>query len=66
MSQGTEIAKVGPVAAHLHYGMTSHFGVSGQFPAAFEAYYASDDQGATWHYVYRGVPKAGQYLKRTQ
>jgi hypothetical protein len=66
VSQGEDVAALGPVADHLHYGVSSHLGVRGQFPAAFEAYYASDDKGVTWVPVFRGVPRVGQYVYRIQ
>jgi hypothetical protein len=46
---------------HLH--VSTGNGVSGTFPVAFDDYYVSTD-GKTWTKVFRGHPKAGQYIKR--
>jgi hypothetical protein len=32
---------------------------------AFSNYEASDDQGASWHAVARGVPAQGQWVRNT-
>lgn len=66
---GQFLAKVGPEAAHLHFGGVNRTdGIISiervTFPVAFDDYYASDDQGRVWYYVLRGYPRDGQWIKR--
>ncbi|HEX6737464.1 MAG TPA: LamG-like jellyroll fold domain-containing protein [Vicinamibacteria bacterium] len=72
---GQKIAKVGDTGAnvgafHLHIAVTNlgegHKG-EGAFvtlPAPYTNYEASDDNGTTWTRVLRGVPRAGQRIRR--
>lgn len=62
IAKGEEVGKLGPNAAHLHFSGTS--GEKVTIPIAFDDYWASDDDGATWKKVYRGHPKKGQLIKR--
>ena len=63
IQQGARVAKLGPMAAHLHFGGR---GRGNTIPVAFTNYWASDDGGATWKQVLRGHPLAGQKIKRTE
>ena len=58
-------------AFHLHIAMTNlgegHKNDGGAFitiPAPYTNYDSSDDSGSTWHHVLRGIPRAGQWLRR--
>ena len=58
-------------AFHLHIATTnlgeSNKNAGGAFvtiPAPYSNYQASDDQGAHWYPVTRGIPRAGQWLRR--
>ncbi len=65
LNLGEYVALLGPNAAHLHFG-ASNRNVGGGYtiPIAFDDYEASDDGGDTWHHVFRGHPKKGQYIRR--
>jgi murein DD-endopeptidase MepM/ murein hydrolase activator NlpD len=74
VNDGQHLADVGDTGAavgayHLHFA-TTNLGESrtaGAFvtiPAPFSDYEASDDQGTTWYRVLRGIPLAGQWVRR--
>jgi Concanavalin A-like lectin/glucanases superfamily len=48
--------------SHLHFNLSN--GNVTTIPAAFSDYEVSTDGGKTWTKVFRGHPKAGQYIKR--
>src|SRR5262245_2198925 len=58
-------------AYHLHIA-TANLGESNKnaggafltIPAPYSNYEASDDEGAQWHVVTRGIPRQGQWLRR--
>jgi twitching motility protein PilT len=64
LPKGTQLAKLGPVAEHLHMDLSNRLG-GVTIPMAFANYEASDDKGKTWKKVIRGIPKAGQWIRRT-
>ena len=76
VSEGRGLAKVGDTGAnegayHLHLAVTNlgeaNKGNGGAFvtiPAPIANYEASDDSGRTWQHVLRGVPRAGQWIRR--
>lgn len=47
---------------HVHFGARSASEAL-TIPLAFSNYEASDDDGATWYHVDRGVPKHGQWVR---
>jgi Concanavalin A-like lectin/glucanases superfamily/Peptidase family M23/Bacterial tandem repeat domain 1 len=58
-------------AYHLHIAVTNlgegrknSGGAFVTIPAPFVNYDASDDSGATWQHVLRGIPRNGQWLRR--
>ena len=75
VTDGQYLANVGDTGAgvgdyHLHYATTNlgesnrNAGVFVTIPAPFSNYEASDDQGTTWYRVLRGIPRAGQWVRR--
>lgn len=62
---GQFLAKVGPKAAHLHFGALNKTEAGVTLPVAFTDYWISNDEGDTWQHVLRGHPKKGQWIKRT-
>lgn len=63
IAAGEYMAKLGPKAEHLHLDVGDS---NGTLPGAFTNYWVSEDQGATWSKVFRGFPKKGQWIKRTE
>ena len=61
IGKGDYVGKLGPDAAHLHFGGTN---LEYTFPVAFDDYWVSDDAGKTWRHVVRGIPTDGQLIKR--
>jgi hypothetical protein len=61
IKQGEFLGRLGPKAEHLHFCFSDDLGT---MPGAFVDYQMSEDQGATWTKVYRGIPKYGQWIKR--
>jgi Concanavalin A-like lectin/glucanases superfamily len=57
---GTRSAPGAALNYHLHYAFGS---TAVTTPMAFSHYEASDDQGAHWHLVDRGVPTTGQWVR---
>jgi hypothetical protein len=69
VAQGQFLAKVGPKAAHLHFGGINRTDGAATtervtIPVAFDDYFVSDDQGHLWLYISRGYPRAGQWVQR--
>ena len=74
VNDGQHLADVGDTGAsvggfHLHFATTNlgesrTTGVFVTIPAPFSNYEASDDQGSTWYLVLRGIPQAGQWVRR--
>ena len=66
IQKGEILANDGPGAAHLHFSALNTLDKKKQvtIPVAFEKYNYSEDNGATWHYVFRGYPKDDQWIKR--
>lgn len=63
LPKGTQLAKLGPVAEHLHMDLSNRIG-GVTIPMAFANYEASNDKGKTWKKIIRGIPKAGQWIRR--
>lgn len=63
LPKGTQLAKLGPVAEHLHMDLSNRIG-GVTIPMAFANYEASDNEGRTWKKIIRGIPKAGQWIRR--
>ncbi len=60
---GTRSAPGAPLNYHLHFAAGT---TAVTTPTAFSHYEASDDQGAHWHLVDRGVPTTGQWVRNVQ
>lgn len=68
VNAGDQVAQAGTRGAnncHLHFDTHSadHNDLV-TIPMAFSNYQASDDNGATWYTVTRGVPRNGQWIRR--
>ncbi len=72
--QGDWITRIGTRGvSNYHLHLSSEFDsvapifnstlISYTFPIAFTNYEASDDEGATWHSVSRGIPSQGQWVR---
>ena len=77
VQSGASIGVVGSSGTrepHLHFALSDRPepNAPGTFadlvtrPFVFEDYWASDDQGTSWHHVEHGVPKRGQWLSRRE
>ena len=67
VKQDQKLVKLDPGENHLHTGRNNAAPVNPNgrsIPSAFLDYYVSNNQGATWQWVWRGMPRNGQWVKR--
>jgi hypothetical protein len=70
ITQGQKLVKLDPGQNHLHFGSNNDGPANPAYPngrsipAAFLDYQVSKNQGATWQWVWRGMPRDGDWVKR--
>jgi hypothetical protein len=61
------LVKLDPTENHLHFSSINEGPanpVGRSIPVAFIDYEVSTDQGLTWKWVWRGMPRNGQWVRR--
>jgi hypothetical protein len=70
IKQDQKLVKLDPGENHLHFASTNDGPPNPAWPngrtvpSAFLDYQVSKDQGATWQWVWRGMPRNGQWVRR--
>jgi hypothetical protein len=67
VQQDQKLVKLDPGENHLHFANNNAAPTNlndRTIPAAFLDYEVSNDQGLTWQWVWRGMPRVDQWVRR--